>query len=261
MELKKRRKTMSQNNELKHYGVMGMKWGIRRYQPYPKGGQGKFVGKDGRLATKEELKKSYRKASASASTASAKSKDKSQYKQNLVDLKSDKKMVKKDNKFIAEYGQRIVTKDYNKSVRSWNNEGIKKFNEGWSNKNLDDPKTFNKYLNSYRQEFTKHLNNTTKANTSSTGNLTTKWVWREGSSVPVNVTVETDKGRKTYRNYAKHSSDPEETDKLTFSIIWNDDKTIRNLVPVNDIKHSDTVTEDQILIGKAIAEEMLGGNI
>jgi hypothetical protein len=42
--------------ELMHYGVMGMHWGIRRYQPYPAAydGDGKFIGKK---AFKEQFRK------------------------------------------------------------------------------------------------------------------------------------------------------------------------------------------------------------
>lgn len=34
------------NNCLEHYGVLGMKWGVRRYQPYPAGKHGTFLGQD-----------------------------------------------------------------------------------------------------------------------------------------------------------------------------------------------------------------------
>lgn len=38
---------MLEDDELMHHGILGMHWGIRRFQPYPKGydGDGKFVGK------------------------------------------------------------------------------------------------------------------------------------------------------------------------------------------------------------------------
>ena len=34
------------NSELYHHGVKGQKWGVRRYQPYPKGKHGTFLGQD-----------------------------------------------------------------------------------------------------------------------------------------------------------------------------------------------------------------------
>ena len=52
------------STDLVHYGTIGMKWGIRRYQPYPGDyhGDGKFVGKrTGATARAEKAFENYRR--------------------------------------------------------------------------------------------------------------------------------------------------------------------------------------------------------
>lgn len=49
--------------QLYHHGILGMHWGIRRYQPYSSGYQGskgKFIGKD-QKSTAKNIVKAYKK--------------------------------------------------------------------------------------------------------------------------------------------------------------------------------------------------------
>lgn len=52
------------STELCHYGILGMHWGVRRFQPYPDGynGDGEYVGKNSRRAYQRALNKYQKKS-------------------------------------------------------------------------------------------------------------------------------------------------------------------------------------------------------
>ena len=119
-----------------HYGVKGMKWGVRRYQPYSKGSgtKGKFIDKT---------------------------------KQKMIDVKKTrnrKKQIKREKKQDETYLKKATSADarveiYNKAAQEQNNGGIEKFNKKWEGTDLSDTnsKQFKEYYAAYEKEFEKVL--------------------------------------------------------------------------------------------------------
>lgn len=145
-------------NELSHHGVLGMKWGIRRFQKYPAGysGDGRYIGPDGqpRQPTRKEARRDRKYNEL-----------KTKIDKWLVDSVNtgDKKTLKRLKKTMTpqEYQSAydaLVKKGIQDSVKTGNKEGLKKYKNDVSKNEYKDAKTLADFNDAVNKLDTKKMN-------------------------------------------------------------------------------------------------------
>lgn len=145
-------------NELSHHGVLGMKWGIRRFQKYPAGysGDGKYVGPDGqpRQPTRKEARRDRKYNEL-----------KTKIDKWLVDSVNtgDKKTLKRLKKTMTPQQYQsaydtLVNKGVSDAVKTGNKEALKKYKNDISKNEYKDAKTLADFNDAVNNLDTKKMN-------------------------------------------------------------------------------------------------------
>lgn len=156
------------NDELQHFGVMGMHWGIRRYQPYAKGykGSGEFVGKSDRKIIRKMNKASQQEAIKSKIYRVK------QFKADQQKEKYNKKIenkVNKANKKVVKTKFDPVTKTYDHVVSDLEFKKLNKYRnklQGKMNKTVSQLHRQADTINMDRKYISDSLEELTKRGTS-----------------------------------------------------------------------------------------------